>query len=75
MNRQNIKEIIEHYRVEEAKHFEETCLEKLSEETKDWYYSLDFSNKEKIKEFLLICEIHHFTEHIYYKLMKLKYEV
>ncbi len=75
MNKENIKDIVEFYRQDEAKHFEETCLEQLSEESKDWYYSLDFSNKEKMKEFLLFCEIHHFTNHIYYKLIKLKYEL
>lgn len=68
-----ISEIIEFYRKDEAKHFEETCLQKLSEESQDWYWNLDFGSKEKIKEFLLICEIHGFTNHIYYKLMKLKY--
>ncbi len=69
-----INDIIEYLRTDEANHFEENVLPRFSKQIQEWYWNIDMGDKERIKEFLLICEIHHFTNHIYYKLMKLKYE-
>lgn len=73
MNKELVKEIVEYYRVQEAAHFEQTELLKFSEKEQNKYWNIDFADKVEIYDFLEMCKNNN-TNHIYYKLMKLKYD-
>ncbi len=73
--KQLLNEVIETYREHEALHFEETRLSEMSDSLQKWYYNLDFGNKEDVQKFLLLGDVYNFTDHMYYKLLKLKYEI